>query len=214
MKNLLYVLMLVFLSSSLMAQGSREARKLLDEVYQQVTSHRNISLDFDYMLDNDQENIHQQTHGKVSMEGDKYHLNLSGVERIFDGKYVYTIDHEDEEVVISQPEQGEDAEFTPSKILTFYKKGFKYRLDELKTIEGKKIRFIKLIPIQKSDNQYILLGINVKTKFINRVIYTGKNGTLTTFKIRNYKTDIPLPEKEFTFDEQKYKDKDYIITRL
>jgi outer membrane lipoprotein-sorting protein len=214
MKRILLIVA-ILLGVYTQAQKTAEARKLLDEVYAKVKTYKNITLDFDYVLDNEKENIHQETRGKVSMEGEKYHLNLSGVERIFDGNYVYTIDHEDEEVVVSKAESGEDAEFTPSKILTFYKKGYKFQWGDLKTIEGKKIQFIKLIPIHgDDDNKYILLGIDAKNLFINRVIYTAKNGTRTTFRIRSYKTDTTLPDKEFSFDEATYKAKDYIITRM
>jgi outer membrane lipoprotein-sorting protein len=215
MKKALFISLISLLSLTGFAQNSTKAKTLLDEVSQKVASYKNISLSFDYILDNESENIHQETNGKVNLKGDKYHLNLSGVERIFDGKYIYTIAHEDEEVVISNGTSDEESDFTPSKILTFYKKGYTYQWDALKTIGGKKIQFVKLLPINTNDdNKYILLGIDTKSKNIYQVAYTNKNNSITTFKIRSFKSDITLPPNEFGFNEAKYIAKDYIITRL
>jgi outer membrane lipoprotein-sorting protein len=138
-----------------------------------------------------------------------------GIERIFDGKKVYTIVHEDEEVVISDGDSDDESDFTPSKILTFYKKGYKFEWDKLQNIAGKSIQFIKLIPINNdAEIKYILLGIDTKSKNIYQVVYTGKKNTNTTFKIRLFKANTTFSPKEFVFDEAKYTAKDYIITRL
>lgn len=214
MKNI-FLIALSFLTLSTFSQNSEKAVVLLNEVSAKVASYNNILLSFDYLLDNKNENIHQKTTGKVSLKGDHYHLNFMGIERIYDTKKVYTIVHDDEEVVISNANNDDDNEFTPSKILTFYQKGYRFKWDVLKTIAGKKIQFIKLLPKNaNAENQYILLGIDTQSKNIYQVVYANKNKTLTTFKIRSFKTNTKLPKGEFTFDEAKYTAKDYIITRL
>ena len=206
---------LFFVTLTLFSQNSTQAVALLDEVSQKVASYDNIDLTFDYLLDNEKENIHQKTTGTVRLQNDNYHLNFMGIERIFDTKKVYTIVHEDEEVVISDVSNDDESEFTPSKILTFYQKGYHFEWDKLKTIAGKKIQFIKLLPKNsKAENQYILLGIDTKSKNIYQVIYSNKNNTNTTFKIRTFKTNSSFSKNEFLFDETKYKKKDYIITKL
>lgn len=214
MKNI-FLIALTFLTLSTFSQDSEKAIVLLNEVSAKVASYNNIQLSFDYLLDNNNENIHQKTTGKVSLQGDHYHLNFMGIERVYDTNKVYTIVHDDEEVVISNASNDDDNEFTPSKILTFYQKGYRFKWDALKTIAGKKIQFIKLLPKNvNAENQYILLGIDTQSKNIYQVIYANKNKTLTTFKIRSFITNIKLPKGEFSFDEAKYTAKDYIITRL
>jgi len=206
---------LIFIAYTGFSQDTAQAVALLDEVSQKVASYDNIDLTFDYILDNDKENIHQETTGSVRLQDDKYHLNFMGIERIYDTKKVYTIVHEDEEVVISNTSSYDENEFTPSKILTFYQKGYSFKWDNLQTINGKKIQFIKLLPKNaNAENQYILLGIDTKSKNIYQVVYSNKNNTNTTFKIRSFKTNTVFSKNEFFFDEAKYKTKDYIITRL
>jgi len=215
MKKLFLIGLLSLVTLTSFGQNAKKAKALLDEVSNKVATYENISLSFDYILDNENENIHQETNGKVNLQGEKYHLNLMGTERVFDGKYIYTIVHEDEEIVIVDGASEEESDFTPSKILTFYQKGYMYRWDELKTVGGKKIQFIKLIPTSASDdNKSILLGVDTKSKNIYQVVYSNKNSTKTTFRIRSFKTNTKLPSGEFSFDEAKYKAKDYMITRL
>jgi outer membrane lipoprotein-sorting protein len=138
-----------------------------------------------------------------------------GIERIFDTKKVYTIVHDDEEVVISDSSGDDESDFTPSKILTFYQKGYTFKWDKSKIIKGKNIQFIKLLPKNvNAENLYILLGIDTKSKNIYHVVYANKNETKTTFKIRAFKSNTTFSKGEFSFDEAKYKAKDYIITRL
>ncbi|HIP48204.1 MAG TPA: outer membrane lipoprotein carrier protein LolA [Lutibacter sp.] len=214
MKNLFFIA-LAFLTLTTFSQNSEKAVLLLNEVSAKVASYDTILLSFDYLLDNENENIHQKTTGKVSLQGEHYHLNFMGIERIYDTKKIYTIIHEDEEVVISSGNNEDENEFTPSKILTFYQKGYRFKWDVLKTIGGKKIQFIKLLPKNvNAENQFILLGIDTRSKNIHQVVYANKNNTHTTFKIRSFKTNTSFPKGEFTFDEAKYTAKDYIITRL
>jgi outer membrane lipoprotein-sorting protein len=214
MKKLAFISILL-LSLTAFSQNDSKAKKLLDEVSQKVASYKTISLNFDYLLDNEKENIHQQTKGSVNLQGDKYHLNFMGIERIFDTKKVYTIVHDDEEVVISDSSGDDESDFTPSKILTFYQKGYTFKWDKSKIIKGKNIQFIKLLPKNvNAENLYILLGIDTKSKNIYHVVYANKNETKTTFKIRAFKSNTTFSKGEFSFDEAKYKAKDYIITRL
>ncbi len=209
-------LVILFLTSLVgFSQNSAKAKGLLDEVSNKVASYDNISLTFDYILDNDKENIHQKTSGNVLIKKDKYHLDFMGIERIFDTKNIYTIVHDDEEVVITDAANTDDSEFTPSKILTFYQKGYNFLWDKQQKINGKNIQFIKLLPINTNDeNHHIMLGIDTKTKDIQQVVYTNKNNTNTTFKISSFKTNSNIPKNSFSFDEGTYKNKGYMITKL
>ena len=215
MKKLFIISLLLLVAFQSFSQDTAKAKELLDEVSTKVASYENIYLSFDYILDNEKEDVHQETNGNVRINGDKYHLNFMGIDRLFDGDKVYTIIHEDEEVVISDGDNDEESEFTPSKILTFYQKGYNFEWNKMQTIGGKKIQFIKLIPINSNaENKYILLGIDTRSKNIYQVVYTNKKDTNTTFKIRSFKTNTVFPANEFSFDEDKYTDKDYIITKL
>ena len=211
MKHIL-IAFVALISSSSFAQDSK-AKALLNEVSEKVKNYKNISIDFKYALKNSAENINQETRGDVVIEGDKYVLNILGVTRIFDGKTLYTINPEDEEVTISKDNSDDESSITPSKMLSFYKEGYTYKMDIVQNVNGRKIQYVKLTPIDsKSEIKSVLLGIDAQTKHIYNLIETGKNGTSTTLTVNSFKTNEPISNTLFTFDKNKYKG--YYINKL
>ncbi|MFS4469163.1 LolA family protein [Maribacter sp. 2210JD10-5] len=195
------------------AQDAQKAKALLDEVYNKVKGYDNIFVDFKFDLKNTEAGINQETRGDVTLAGDKYLFNYLGSQQLFDGSKVYTIVPENEEVTIENPSDDGDA-MTPSKMLTFYQDGHNYAWDILQNVEGRKIQYVKLTPIDSdTEIKSRLLGIDVGTKHIYRLIETGKNGTVTTITVNSFKTDQPLSKTLFTFDEAKYEDEGYYIIR-
>ncbi|MBC2846246.1 LolA family protein [Winogradskyella flava] len=195
------------------AQSDAKAEALLTEVSNKIKAYKNISLDFKYELNNISENIKQETRGDVVIEGEKYKLNILGVTRIFDGKTLYTISPEDEEVTISSDNTEDEGTITPSKMLSFYEDGYAYKMDIIQNVKGRKIQYVKLSPIDtNSEIKHVLLGIDATTKHIYNLIEVGKNGTKTTLTVNSFKTDEPISKTLFTFDESKYSD--YFINKI
>ncbi len=191
----------------------KKAKKLLDEVTAKVESYENISIDFKYALQNTKENINQESKGSVILKKNLYYLNFMGTTKLYDGKKVYTIVPEDEEVTISKIDEKDENAITPSRLLTFFNNGYKYYWDILQDIKGRKIQYIKLVPISSKDQRKeILLGIDIQTKHIYNLIEMGKKGTKTTLTVNSFKTNQPLSKNQFTFDESKYKN--YYINRI
>lgn len=212
MKRILLILILV-LSQISFAQNSAEAKKLLNQVSEKVKSYDNIWIEFKYVLENSQENIKQETRGDVVLEGNKYLLNILGTTRLYNGKTLYSISPEDEEVTISNEDFNDEDTITPSKMLSFYEDGYTYKMDIVQNIKGRKIQYVKLTPISSdAEINYILLGIDAQTNHIYNLIEIGKNGTRTTLTVNSFKTNEQLSKTLFTFDESKYKD--YYINKL
>ncbi|WP_136465672.1 LolA family protein [Flagellimonas onchidii] len=210
-----YILFIAFFAFGIFsyAQNSSKAKTLLDEVYAKATGYDNIYIDFESTLENTEANIKQETNGHVTLSGDKYVLDYLGAQQINDGKKVYTIVPENEEVTIEDVSE-DDATVTPSKMLTFYRSGHNYQWDILQNVGGRKIQYVKLTPIDSNaEITSILLGIDTQTKHIYKLIQTGKNGTKTTLTVNSFKTNQPLSSTLFTFDTKKYEDKGYYIIR-
>lgn len=204
---------LLFIALTLFVQSQNDAKKLLNEISNNVKGYDNISIDFKYALENTAENIKQETKGDVVMQGEKYRLNILGVTRLFDGSKLYSISTEDEEVTISSQLDDENDAITPSKMLSFYEDGYTYAMDIEQNINGRKIQYVKLIPIDSnSEIKSILLGVDAQTKHIYNLITVGKNGTKTTLTVNSFKTNSPLSKSLFTFDANKYED--YYINTL
>lgn len=194
-------------------QEAQRAKKLLDEVTAKAKSYENISIDFRYSLVNLKENINQESKGTVILQGDLYHLNFMGMTKIFDGKLTYTINPEDEEVTISKFDDKDENAITPSKMLTFFNKGYNYAWDILQDVKGRKIQYIKLIPISSKDpRKEILIGIDTQTKHIYNLIEVDRKGTKTTLTVNAFKVNQPISKNQFTFVASRYSN--YYINRI
>jgi len=212
MKKIIIAVVLL-MSFNGFAQNSDKAEALLNEVSTKIKGYDNISIDFKYSLKNLSENISQETRGDVVMLGDKYKLNILGATRIFDGKTLYTISPDDEEVTVSSDNTENEGSITPSKMLSFYEDGYTYAMDIVQNIKGRKIQIVKLTPIDTdSEIKQVLLGIDAQTKHIYNLIEVGKNGTKTTLTVNSFKTNEPISKTLFTFDKSKYKG--YYINKL
>jgi len=212
MNKFLSIVLLLVIGISTNAQD-KKAKKLLDEVTSKIKSYNNIVIDFKYALNNTKESINQDSKGNVTLQGNKYILNFMGVTKIFDGKKTYTIVPEDEEVTISSLNDNDEKAITPSKMLTFFNSGYKFRWDIIQDVKGRKIQYIKLTPNSTKDQRKeILLGIDIQTKTIYNLIEIGKNGTKTTLTVNSFKTNQPLSNNQFTFVASKYPK--YYINKL
>ncbi|HET8886286.1 MAG TPA: outer membrane lipoprotein carrier protein LolA [Salinimicrobium sp.] len=213
MKRLLILAISIATCFSSQAQNSSKAKTLLDEVSSKVENYDNIVIDFKYTLENTAENIKQETRGDVSLSKEKYVLNLMGSTQMFDGKKIYTINPEDEEINISNYNPEDKNAITPSKMLTFYNDGYTYKWDITQNVKGRTIQYIKLTPIDSNaEIKNILLGIDPQTKHIYNLIQTQDNGTKITITVNSFKTNQPLSKTLFIFDAGKYKD--YYINRM
>src|SRR5699024_3900448 len=122
---------------------------------------------------------------------------------------------EDEEVTVSKYNPQDDMEITPSKMLTFYEKGYNYKMDIEQTVKGRKIQYIRLTPTNtNADIKNILLGIDIQTKHIYKLIQTDKNDNQFTITVNSFKTNQPLSKTLFNFDESRYKNDGYYINKL
>lgn len=204
-----FLLLFIFSSHA----QDKKAKDLLDQVTSKVKSYKNIVIDFKYALNNSKENINQESKGNVTIQGNMYVLNLMGVTKMFDGKKIYTINPEDEEISITKFNEKDDTAVSPSKMLTFFNTGYKFMLDIVQNVKGRKIQYIKLTPTNgKDQRKEILLGIDIQTKNIYNLIEVGKNGTKTTLTVNSFKTNQPLSKNQFTFDASKYPK--YYINKL
>ncbi|WP_338733681.1 LolA family protein [Mangrovimonas cancribranchiae] len=211
MKNVFLIVTLLI--SAFSFSQDKKAETLLNDVSNKAKAYKNISIDFKYTLENLSENIKQETRGDVVLEGNKYRLNILGSTRVYDGKTLYSISPDDDEVTISTENADDENSITPSKMLTFYEDGYTYNMDITQNVKGRKIQYVKLTPIDSNaEIKYVLLGIDAQTKHIYNLIEVGNNGTKTTLTVNSFKTNQPISKSLFTFDENKYKD--YYINKL
>lgn len=186
------------------SQGDQRARALLDQVSEVYASYDTMQMRFSYQLDNISEGISQKEKGEILVAKDKYKLTILGIQQIFDGTYVYTIDDLNEEVII-QEQAALDTPLNPLDIFDFHKEGYLLQWDIAQRVSGRDIRYVKLIPTDaESQSKYLLLGIDTSSKELYKIIDLGINGTDMTSVIEQFTANQPLAPETFVFDKDKY----------
>jgi len=211
-KNIQSFLILFFFAFVGFSQSDQRARELLDQVSQVYASFETMSMTFSYQLDNAAEGISQNEEGTILVSNNKYKLSITGIQQLFDGTSIYTIDDLNEEVIV-QDESFLDNPLNPLDIFEFHKKGYLLQWDIAQRVSGRDIRYVKLIPTEnESQSKYLLLGIDTNSKQLYKIIDLGINGTDTTFTVEEFVANTQIAPKTFVFDENKYAN--YYIDRF
>lgn len=217
MNNIWLFVITLLVNTAAFSQQKDEARILLDAVSTTMKSYNNMALDFSTSLTNEEAGIYegdeQPTEGSITLQGEKYNLNYLGNTFIFDGLKLYVINHDEKEVMINDQDlQEDDGVIYPSKLLTFYKEGYEYKMGVIKNIKGRKVQFIDLTPIDTdSEIVKVNLGIDIKTSQIYKLIQFGDNGTKTILTIDQFKSNQNISNELFQFDQNSYEKLGYLI---
>lgn len=208
MKKTTTLIIAIAIQTLSFGQNNPKAQALLNKVSTELEQQKNISLEFDHVLENKAVNIQQTSSGSAIIQGDSYSVNYLDNIILFDTKNIYVISPENEEINITTATDIDEESMTPSKMLSFYKTGYTYQLSEkLGTTQ-----YIKLIPAEESEEvSHIILGVNTTKNQIVSLMEVGKNGTNTTFTITSYQTNLDLTDNTFVFNRKKYLDLDYYI---
>jgi len=217
MKKIISLFLSLFLTTIVFSQDSEKAKSLLDEVSTKMGAYKNMYIGFSQTLSNEEVGIKEgdepPIRGEINLQGEKYNLNYLGNQFIYDGKKLHVINHDEKEISISEGDiEGDDGFVYPSKLLTFYKEGYTFKMGKLQNTKGRKIQYVILNP--KDSNSEIIqveLGIDAKTKHIYKLIQTGTNGSKTSFTITKFKNNEDLPKNFFTFNKDKFLSNNYII---
>lgn len=212
MKKITVLFLSICLTTITFSQSSEKAKSLLDEVSTKMGTYKNMSINFSQTLSNEDAGIMEGDEppikGEITLQGEKYVLNYLGNKFIFNGVKLYVINNDEKEIAITDGDFGDDDDgfIYPSKLLTFYQEGYHFKMGALKSLQGRKVQFITLNPIDSnSDIVKVELAIVIKTKHIYKLIQTGSNGSKTTFTITEFKSNKTLSSSFFSFDEEKYK---------
>ncbi|MBT7816266.1 hypothetical protein SAMN04487762_1337 [Polaribacter sp. Hel1_33_78] len=217
MKKTILLFLSLSITSIVFSQNSEEAKSLLDEVSTKMGAYENMYLGFSQTLSNEDAGINEDDEppirGVINLQKEKYSLNYLGNKFIYDGNKLYVINNDEKEISITEGDlDGDDGFIYPSKLLTFYKDGYNFDMGKLQNINGRKIQFVTLNPIDSnSDIVKVELGIDAKTKHIYKLVQTGSNSSKTTFTITTFKSNQVLSENFFKFDKQKYLSQNYTI---
>jgi len=222
MKKINIILIILLNTMVVFSQNDPEAEKLLDKVSETIKAYESMYININHNLSNEEEEIDQTNKVSFVKKGDKYNVKWNNITFIYNGKKLYTINPDDEEVTVSTEDLDEESTITPNKILTFFEEGYEFKMDITQDVTvvdyyeqrvRKLLQYVKLVPIDSdSEIEYILLAIEKGNNRIYKSIERGKNGTITTYTITSFEVDLPLNDDLFFFNKKDYKD--YYINNI
>lgn len=201
-----YSLLLLAGISGLNAQKiDAKAQQLLEAVSKNYKAKKNLYFKFTYETGSGKAS--QKQTGIFYSTPTQYRLNIMGNEQIFDGKKIYNISKEDQEITIAKPNGSEKA-LSPINYLEEYKKGYTVAYN------GKNGGWekITLTPNKENGIQKVVLLINAAKKRVEKIIQTSSKNEVTAIAITQYKENLSLNASVFSFDRSLYKN--YLITEL
>lgn len=214
MRKLVYsILALIIFSSSVFAQA-KDAKSIaiLKKVSAKVESYSNMKFDFQYIISDKKNKVNDTLKGDIVMKGDQYFLNFMERKIVSDGKTVWTIDPDAEELQISNVKKGEDA-FNPGSILTGYDKSYRSKLIKTITISGKSYYIIDLYPKKGKAFYKIRLTIAVKELRVVKGKIFNKDNVTYTYVVQKFIPNLKLDPNFFKVNLKDYEDMDVVDLR-
>lgn len=199
-----------------LAQTDAVAQKLLASISQQYQSYHTAKVNFTLT------GTDRQKHTTINQKGDlvvlpksnKYRITMSDQVLISDGRLRWNILKEEQEVQLTNASETEGESITPATIFTFYKKGFKYASAKDDHLSGKALAVIDLTPedSRKSFSK-VRLRIDRSARQIYDIIVYDKSGGQYHYLIDNFRPNVEVTSKTFTFDKAAYPDMEIVDLR-
>jgi outer membrane lipoprotein-sorting protein len=182
-----------------------KAKQILDKVALKTKGYQTIKADFSFTLENVQEKLNDTHTGKILIKGDKYKIDLMGVDTYFNGKTIWMYLKDVAEVNISEPDATDEETLNPATIFSIYEKGYKYLHVGEATLNGKKVDIIDLFP-EKRDKSFsrVKLYIYQDNSQIGKITQIGKDGNNYIIDIKKMEVNVPAEDSVFTFDAAKH----------
>lgn len=198
MQKTIFTVLTLFVTIFAFGQDKR-AEAILDQMSKKYQNMKTFSATFTYGAANG-----RATRGSIITNGTKFKLNMAGQEIMNNGKEIYTFMSDVNEVNITNFDPGEDDMFSPSKIYSIYKKGYKYTFKGESKAGSQVFETIELIPTKKNNVSKVEIKVNKKDKSIKSWKIWDDRGRATNFNIIKFTPNVSAPISLFTFDSKKH----------
>jgi len=206
--NKITTILLLAISSTLFAQD-QVAKDVLDKLSATTKSYKNITIGFDFIIENKSQNIKETQQGILVLQEDNFRLEMDAQTIINDGEsqWVYLADMNEVQIMEHDPEE----EMTPNKLFTIYENGYKYTYVGASSEKGKRLQLIDLFPEESGEFMKINIAIDAAKNEIYRIRMHDKNGGTYTYLVNSFKSNTTI--KPLYFDTEKHQGVEVIDLR-
>ena len=200
------IIVFTLLSNFIFAQNEL-AKNLLKNLNHQTQLHKNITVKFEFILENKTQNIYEKENGIFILEKNNFRIELENqiIINNTETQWIYIKDINELQIMNHDPE--EDL-ISPKKILTISEEDFKYNYIGRKT---ENIEIIDLFSKESTEFMKIQLEINTNKNQLHKIIMFDKNHGTYTYIIKNFITNQEI--KPFNFNTSNYSNIEIIDLR-
>ena len=194
--NKIFTILLLALSSTLFAQD-QVAKDVLDKLSTTTKSYKNMTIGFDFILENTSQNIKETQKGILILEADNFRLEMDAQTIINDGEsqWVYLADMDEVQIMEHDPE---DDMMSPNKLFTIYEKGYKYTYVGAEAEKGNGLQIIDLFHEESGAFIKVTLAVDAAKNQLHKITIHDKNGGTYTYLITAFSSNTTV--KPFTFN--------------
>ena len=186
--------LLIFGINNIFCQSAEEILKLAQEKSLMLTDSY-----YKFKIDSKVDDSMLPITGELFTRGEKYFIDTKYIDQIYDGENIFTIVHENQEIIIGNSDIPL-FKFTPYQLLNFFMKDHK-----LDNIGNSKKYIIKAI--SEDDGIVYFISINSSDYSIEKIEMKDslRNQIINTFLTLTYDYNLSVPLSLFKFDINKYK---------
>ena len=192
--NIFYALvLLIFGINNTFCQSAEEILKKAQEKSLILTSSY-----YKFIIESKLDNPILPITGELFTKGEKYFIDTNYIDQIYDGENIFTIVHENQEIIINNSDIPL-FNLTPNKLLNFFIEGHK-----LDNISNSKNYIIKAT--SEDDGIIYFISINYLNYSIEKIEMkdSSSNEVINTFLTLTYDYNLTVPLSLFKFDIENY----------
>lgn len=202
-KKLFVVLiaLLGMLSINAQAQDAK-AKSILDKVSTKFKGYNSVKANFSLNITDAKGKSKGSRNGTFLLKGNKYRVNMPEQQIICDAKSIWTYLVDNQEVQITNFSANNQG-ISPAKLFSgSYSKEYASTYAGEKTIAGKKVDVIDMIPNNKSFKKLVLYVDKASSNITGGVMH-DKNGGTFGYTISGIVPNAKVSDADFTWDTKK-----------
>ena len=204
MKQKIILILLAMMPLALFAQSQKDAVKVLDKT---AATLRNAGgLKMGYTL-----TTKGSINGTLKMKGNKFVNNMGSTIVWYNGRTMWTLIKENEEVNVTNPSAKEIAKVNPYAVLGLYKQGYNVKFTGKSNAQNYEI--LLTAKDARSSIKSILLRIGRHSYRPAFARVTGSDGSTMDITVTSFAKNQPFTDATFTFNSKSYPDYDVIDLR-
>ena len=215
MKKVTLLIISLFATLLLVAQGSVPQMEILDQVAAKTEKYVGLKIDFTLYVENLHNAKRDSYKGNAIYKTGLYKMDIMGQVVYSDGKTNWTYLRDAEEISITNNGDNEAFMTNPQAILKDYKSKFKVNFISDKFEKNRALLEFDFFPKQIENKKYSKITIRIyKTKKqIFSVRYVGKDGVNYLIEIDKMLENPTISDSEVKFSKALYPDADIIDMR-